>query len=98
MKRRGALKFPRILLLGSLALFVIIGASAGIKKFCASKPKAVEKKVAFAPPKPLTVSRPTIQESGELPAVNRIGQLFTTGDKKLPIVETISYESTVPWL
>jgi hypothetical protein len=98
MKRRGALKFPRILLLGSLALFVIIGASAGIKKFSASKPKAVEKKVAFAPPKPLTVSRPTIQESGELPAVNRIGQLFTTGDKKLPIVETISYESTVPWL
>lgn len=92
------MKFPKILLLGSVALFVIIGASAGVKKFVSSKPKAIEQKVAVKPPKPLSVSKPTIQDSGDLPAVNRVEELFTTGDKKLPIVETISYESTVPWM
>ncbi len=91
------MRFPKILLLGSLALFVIIGTSAGIKKFSSSKP-AVEKKIAVKPPKPLTVSKPVIQESGDLPMVSRIDELFSTGEKKLPIVETISYESSVPWL
>jgi hypothetical protein len=91
------LKFPRILLLGSLALFLVIGASAGIKKF--SKPKELtEKKAVLPPPKALSVSKPTLKESGDLPAVNRISELFDTKGSKLPIVETISYESTVPWL
>jgi hypothetical protein len=92
------LKFPRILLLGSLALFVIIGGAAGVKKFTAFKPKDAPQKVTIAPPKPLSSSKPTVAESGDLPTVNRIEELFSTGDKKLPIVETISYESTVPWM
>ena len=32
------------------------------------------------------------------PQVDRISQLFTTGPNKLPIVETITYSSQVPWL
>ena len=91
------MRFPKILLLGSLALFVLIGIFAGIKKFSSSKP-VIETKIALKPPKPLTVSKPVIQESGELPEVSRMDELFSTGEKKLPIVETISYESAVPWL
>lgn len=33
-----------------------------------------------------------------LPNIDRVFQLFTTGPSKLPIVETISYSSSVPWL
>ncbi len=69
-----------------------------MKKFSFSKPQKAEQKAVVKPPKPLSVSKPIIQESGDLPDVNRVSELFTTGDRKLPIVETISYESTVPWL
>ena len=34
----------------------------------------------------------------DLPKIDRIFQLFTTGSTKLPIVETIEYSSSVPWL
>lgn len=34
----------------------------------------------------------------DFPNVDRIHQLFTTGPSKLPIVETIQYTSSVPWL
>ena len=88
------MKFPKVILLGSVALFIVIGASAGVKRW--SKPVA---QVAEPKPlKPLSVTAPSLQESGDIPMVDRIGELFSTGDHKLPIVETIAYESTVPWL
>ena len=34
----------------------------------------------------------------DIPQVDRIRQLFTTGKDKLPIVETLTYVSNVPWL
>ncbi|MBY0529437.1 MAG: L,D-transpeptidase [Rhabdochlamydiaceae bacterium] len=34
----------------------------------------------------------------DFPTIDRIFQLFTTGPSKLPIVETIQYTSSVPWL
>lgn len=34
----------------------------------------------------------------EFPNIDRIFQLFTTGPTKLPIVETLTYSTTVPWL
>ena len=34
----------------------------------------------------------------DFPMIDRIFQLFTTGPSKLPIVETITYTSSVPWL
>ncbi len=92
------MNFPKILLLGSLALFLVIGASAGVKKFSSKKPKVETPKVVVVPPKPLSVSRPVMQQTGEIPAVDRIAELFSTGEKKLPIVETIAYDSSVPWL
>ena len=34
----------------------------------------------------------------DFPAIDRVFQLFTTGPSKLPIVETLTYASSVPWL
>ncbi len=34
----------------------------------------------------------------DFPIIDRVFQLFTTGPSKLPIVETVNYASTVPWL
>lgn len=34
----------------------------------------------------------------DFPIIDRVFQLFTTGPSKLPIVETINYASSVPWL
>lgn len=39
-----------------------------------------------------------IRIQDDFPNIDRIYQLFTTGPTKLPIVETISYSSSVPWL
>lgn len=38
----------------------------------------------------------TIKE--EFPNIDRIFQLFTTGPTRLPIVETVTYSTNVPWL
>lgn len=37
-------------------------------------------------------------ENDDFPQIDRMYQLFTTGPTKLPIVETITYSSSVPWL
>ncbi len=34
----------------------------------------------------------------DFPSIDRTFQLFTTGPTKLPIVETVTYSTTVPWL
>lgn len=69
------------------------------KEILAEKPKtktSTKKNVA-------SIKTPSIQieikKEGEkaLPHVNRIEQLFTKSDSKLPIVETITYRSRVPW-
>jgi hypothetical protein len=57
-------------------------------------------------------SRPSIEQEGtelepaltaqsareDFPAMDRVFQLFTTSSSKLPIVETLTYTSSVPWL
>lgn len=58
------------------------------------------------PPTPVAPSEP--KEGGissletpladDFPQGDKIFQLFTTGPKKLPIVETLSYASSVPWI
>jgi hypothetical protein len=45
-----------------------------------------------------TVKQQEIRNSDDLPDANRIGQLFALDSSKLPIVETVSYTSRVPWL
>jgi len=49
-----------------------------------------------APPGPLSPSASKALD--DFPEMDRVYQLFTTGPSKLPIVETISYTSQVPWL
>lgn len=44
------------------------------------------------------LSRPTLSSKEDFPSIDRIFQLFSTGSSKLPIVETVNYSSSVPWL
>ncbi len=43
-------------------------------------------------------NRPAVSPKDDFPNIDRIFQLFTTGPTKLPIVETVHYSSSVPWL
>lgn len=106
------MSFPKILFLGSLGLFVVIGVTAVVKK--AARQESVElatgtdgipvstsvvkpdvQKVVFVPAK---ASSEPMREGDDFPNVDRISQLFSTKDPKLPIVETITYASHVSWL
>lgn len=65
---------------------------------------AKEKAAPVKPPGPKIVLNPTegsaipLVENSDFPSIDRVHQLFTTGPTKLPIVETVSYMSQVPWL
>jgi hypothetical protein len=50
------------------------------------------------PPKPATVDKSKEHISKETSHVNRISQLFSKGEDKLPFMETIKYRSKVSWL
>ena len=43
-------------------------------------------------------AKPLSAKPGSFPKIDRMHLLFSTGNPKLPIVETVSYSSTVPWL
>lgn len=124
--------FSKILLLGSVVVFVAIGATAIVKKKSSSStpvavteqpkeskarpetkpvveaPKPKEIKPAPAPvatvqpvsSKPAAANKETPAPAlkDPFPAIDRIDKLFTTGPAKLPIVETVTYSSSVPWL
>ena len=83
------MSFPRLFAVGSIALFLLIGLVAGVRKL-SLKPQA--------PTQELTLSGPNLEASGETAAVDLVPLLFTTGEDKLPFVETVTYESAVPWL
>jgi hypothetical protein len=108
---------PKVILVGTLSLFAVIGTVGTVKKifFSPKKPSVV---AAVAPAKeikrvvtPVATSAAPVKKAEppkaapaaqpapkEVKRVDRIGQLFTTGPTKLPIVETITYSSQVPWL
>lgn len=44
------------------------------------------------------LARSSVPANDDFPNIDRVYQLFTLGPSKLPIVETITYASTVPWL
>ncbi|MBS0620922.1 MAG: L,D-transpeptidase [Verrucomicrobia bacterium] len=50
-----------------------------------------------SPPSAVPMTRPLLV-TDDFPNIDRIFQLFSTGPSKLPIVETITYSSSVPWL
>jgi hypothetical protein len=119
------MRFPKILLVGTLSLFAVIGVAGTVKKFFfsskAQKTQVVQSLQPVTPvvkapalvqapiPAPIKKAEPLTlkaapaaaqpgQQEGGLPQVDRIQQLFTTGQTKLPIVETVTYSSNVPWL
>lgn len=66
------------------------------KEILAERDKAkVSAKKTMAPPPPIEMKNEN--EEKPLPHANRVEQLFTKGEMKLPIVETITYRSRVPW-
>jgi hypothetical protein len=101
------LAIGRILLIGSTSLFSIIAVTAVIKKS-----RAHDKKVSGKIDKELTllaieqqkmeIKKPytkPLSLNGDLPYIDRIYQLFSKNPaSQFPIVETISYSSSVSWL
>lgn len=47
---------------------------------------------------PPPLARPLHVAKGDFPHIDRVFQLFSTGPSKLPIVETLTYSSSVSWL
>ncbi|NGX63487.1 MAG: hypothetical protein KR126chlam6_00899 [Candidatus Anoxychlamydiales bacterium] len=64
------------------------------------KKKPVEKKIAKKVVKEIkkTDEKVAIKEDDNLPDANIIDRLFVTDSSRLPIVETVTYSSRVPWL
>jgi lipoprotein-anchoring transpeptidase ErfK/SrfK len=92
----------KIFLICSILLFGSIGIIAYAKK---GRQHEQQKVAQTTPPKAASrmmtaeVSSQAVQDAeGRFPKVDRIEQLFTTGPTKLPIVETVTYESRVSWL
>jgi hypothetical protein len=98
------LSFPKIIFRGSLVLFAIIGIFAAFKKLSHGSVSSVVKAEVKTPALEVKTSKlPDISSEpfhvgGDFPDIDRVYQLFTTGPSKLPIVETISYTSSVSWL
>ena len=93
------MSFPRVLFLGSAALFLLIGLWAGVKKMISVSSKTERThNPSVAKQKAVTISQPILREGGRVPSLDIVDQLFTTGPNKLPIVETMTYESSPPWL
>ena len=87
---------------GSLILFTGIGLLA-LRK---NKESAVSLKtqpsinqdVIFVEPVKTSLKSTPLPSETDFPLIDRMHQLFSTGSSKLPIVETVEYLSTVPWL
>jgi hypothetical protein len=62
-------------------------------------PNRVQPTIIQETPSSVHSAPPPLRSSKEdLPNIDRIFQLFATGSSKLPIVETVRYTSSVPWL
>ena len=57
-----------------------------------------EERQSQANPLPTPSSRPVVAGKDDFPTIDRVFQLFTANPSKLPIVETITYASSVSWL
>jgi lipoprotein-anchoring transpeptidase ErfK/SrfK len=104
----------RVFLIGTTVTFASIGTVAFFKKKSDKPPvvktaipvQVEEVPLATAVVQPLQpvfvpLAQPVIEVPSEeeaLPDVDRISRLFALDSSKLPIVETLSYTSRVPWL
>ena len=89
------MSFRRIIMIASALMVVFIGVKA-IKKRKSEKTEVAKTEVVapVEPKKEAPIEVATIDEAN----VNLISQLFSFGHDKLPIVETVTYKSRVPWL
>lgn len=95
----------RILLIGSTVLFSMIAITAVIKKSRAHDEK-ITRQIEIKPTLPVIMqqkievkSTKPLSLNGDLPCIDRIYQLFSKNPaSQFPIVETISYSSSVSWL
>ncbi len=104
------MSIPKMLFGGVVLVFAAIGVAALFKQTPQEvAPEAVilevstkeETPVISVPVKPAPPSVSTISTkapSDDFPAIDRIFQLISTTSTRLPIVETITYSSSVPWL
>lgn len=90
------------LLVAALLLFVLIGVAAWVKNQrtgVASVEEGLIEEVVLDPPSlpppPSVVGAPRVAKRSEKDQIQR---LFALDSSKLPIVETVSYTSRVPWL
>jgi hypothetical protein len=93
------------ILIGGAILFSVIGAIGWFKREpksrAAEQPLVEEISVAEIASSSNVVEEPPAPPApnvSEIPDVDRIRQLFALDSSKLPIVETVSYTSRVPWL
>ncbi len=97
------MSFPRIVVLGSTSLFFLIGFLGVVKKVATKGTRAAAVHVEAyrdtisAFPKGQKLSAPVLV-NGDFPKIDRMEGLFSVTGKLLPIVETIVYTSSVPWL
>lgn len=99
---------PKIFLIMVVSVFSILGVLAYVKKskhekttLSTSQKRNTNDKPAYSP----VISVPNVKaqdntgpSKDDLPSIDRIFQLFSHTGTKLPIVETLTYNSSVPWL
>lgn len=88
----------KVFIIGTLLLFGAIGIIGWMKREPRPVPLETVQEISLgtsAVPIPLPT---TFTESDEFPEVDRIEELFDLYADKIPIVETVSFTSRVPWL
>ncbi len=95
---------PKVISIGALTLFAVLGGLALFKKKegnvaveVASRPVEVAVEEPAIPEKSEQYLRPVQDEIADREE-DQVWRLFTTGRHKLPIVETVRYRSRVSWL
>ena len=96
------MSFPKVIILGSISLFLVIGVVGLVKKKREGReslaPIATQKEeVEKIEPRASEHLKPVSDEITEQ-EVDQVYRLFTKGKQKHPLVETIRYKSQVPWL
>ncbi len=102
----------KLFLIGAAVLFSLLGCVALIKKMGSRPAVQVAAPVQLPAAQPIAetpvvsvpaaiesaAARPAASPQDDFPQIDRIFQLFTLGPTKFPIVETLTYCSSVPWL
>jgi hypothetical protein len=99
------LSIPKLLLILTVITFSIVGGGAFFKKKksavadpLVSEQVSVSKKNSDLFPTQTSSVFSIAPKGMDVPNIDRVFQLFSTGSSMLPIVETITYSSSVPWL